>query len=143
MARLMKLPTLERGEIIVLAITERDGQWEPEWEPLRETVYGRQFTAVSRETLEHALRGFSRPLSDALGIPPVGALRKIPGPSRACYARRKCPFYEPHACHPQAAKMPWCFEPDDINDKKVRQSAAQAIEQWREGVYLLAVNYDD
>jgi hypothetical protein len=143
MARLIKLPTVERGEIVVLAIAERGGTWEPDWEPLRGTVYGKQFTLVDRETLEHALRGFSRPLSNALGIPPVGALRKVPKPSRECYTRRKCPFYAPRHCHPEAAKMPWCFEPDAVKDEKVRKAAAQAIEQWREGVYLVVVHHDD
>jgi hypothetical protein len=135
----MKLPTLERGEIIVLAISVKDGKWEPDWEPIRGTAFGDQITVVSRETLDHALHGFSRPLSRALGIPPAGALKKVPKASRQCYVRSKCPFVDPRACRPEATKMPWCFEPDGFDDENVRRTATQAIEQWREGVYVLAV----
>jgi len=133
----MKLPTLERGEIEVLAL---EG-WEPEWASLEGTVYGRQFTPIPRATLDHALHGFSRPLSQALGIPPAGALCKVPEPSRACYVRGKCPFFEGRHCHPQATKMPWCFEPD-IEDPVVRNAVGRAIELWREGVYVLVVTDD-
>jgi hypothetical protein len=133
----MKLPTAERGELEVLAL---DG-WEPDWAPLRGTVFGNQLTVMPREALNHALHGFSRPLSRALGIPPVGALRKIPKPSRACYARRKCPFFVPRNCSPTADKMPWCFDPD-IEDEALRSAAARAIGYWREGVYVLVVTDD-
>ena len=134
----MKLPTAERGDIEVLAIDIRDGCWEAEWEPLRGTVFGDQFSVVSREALDHGLHGFSRPLSDALGIPPAGALRKVPKPARACYERAKCPYFEPRNCHPDSRKMPWCFEPD-IDDERIRVAAAKAISMWREAVYLVAV----
>lgn len=141
MVRRMKLPTIERGEIDVLAIDERNGEWEPEWEPLRGTAFGNQFSVVSRETLDHALRGFSRPLSQALGIPPVGALKKIPLASKLCYLRLKCPFHDAHRCFPEAKRMPWCFEPDDVAEG-VRRAATRAIELWREGVYVLVVKDD-
>lgn len=135
----MRLPTAERGEIELLAIDIREGRWEAEWEPLRGTVYGDQFSIVSREALNHALHGFSRPLSVALGIPPAGALRKIPKPSRGCYVRAKCPFFRPQHCHIESAKMPWCFEPDAIEDSKIRMAVAKAVSLWREAVYLVAV----
>ena len=135
MARRMRLPTAERGDIEVLALNG----WEPDWAPLEGTAFGNQFTPITREVLDHALHGFSRPLSQALGIPPAGALLKVPKPSRACYARSKCPFVEPRHCHPGADKMPWCFEPDDIEDPAVRFAASRAIELWREGVYVLVV----
>jgi hypothetical protein len=135
----MKLPTAERGDIEVLAIEVRDGRWEDEWEPLRGTIFGKQFSAVRRQDVDHALHGLSRPLSAALGIPPAGALRKVPKPSRACYVRPKCPFYEPRACHVESSAMPWCFEPDEVEDETIRQTAAKAISMWREGVYLLTV----
>lgn len=138
----MKLPTLERGEIVVLAIDERNGTWESDWEPLRRTVFGDQLTIISRQTLDHALHGYSRPLSNALGIPPAGALLKIPEASRQCYVRRKCPFYDVRACRSDARKMPWCFEPDAFEDEEVRRAATQAIERWREGVYVLVVTND-
>lgn len=135
----MKLPTLEMGEIEVLTIDEKDGKWEPDWEPLRGTRIGDQFSVVARQTIDHALHGLSRPLVDALGIPPSGALLKLPQDARECRLRRRCPFYEPKQCHPRASKMPWCYEPDGIDDDLERLAAAKAIEEWRQGVYLVIV----
>lgn len=124
--------------IQVLAIWERGGEWEPEWEPLRDTVVGDQFSSCSQEALDHALHGLCRPLVDALGIPPAGALRKLLPASRECFRRRKCPLYLPRRCLLDSSKMPWCFEPEGVPDG-VRETATRAIELWREVVYLVVV----
>lgn len=124
--------------IHVLAIWERDGGWESEWEPLRDMLVGDQFSSCSQEALDHALHGLCRPLVDALGIPPAGALRKLLKESRECHRRRKCPLYLPRCCLLDSSKMPWCFEPDGLADG-VRETATRAIELWREGVYLVVV----
>ena len=139
MSRRMMLPTREMGPVTLLAVSERGGQWEEEWAPLRGTRFGDQFTVISRDTLNHALHGLSRPLVDALGIPPVGALRKLLPEHRVCYRRRTCPFYDEAQCFPTATKMPWCFEPDEVPDDLVRKTASKAIEEWRAGVYVCIV----
>jgi len=103
---------------------------------------------VSREVVDHALHRLSRPLVDSLGIPPQGALRKIPEASRLCLRRRRfannrpCPLQGPE-CHVLATKMPWCFEPDDIEDEAIRRAASMAIEHWRAGVYVVVIEEDD
>lgn len=141
MSRRVKLPTLEKGEVQLLLLNG----WEKEWAILRDTAFGNLFSVVPHAAVEHALRRLSRPLVDALGIPPEGALRKVPKVSRECLLRRKrtghrpCPFYDRNQCFPIATKMPWCFEPDGIEDEKIRKMAAQAIELWREGVYVVVV----
>lgn len=140
MPRRVKLPTLEMGEVQLLLLTG----WEEPWNRLRGTPFGDQLSVVSREAVDHALHGLSRPLVDSLGIPPVGALRKIPDESRECLLRRRgqnhrpCPLYGPE-CHVESPKMPWCFEPDGIEDEGVRRAAGLAIEQWRAGVYVVVV----
>lgn len=139
MSRRMKLPTREMGEVHLLAIWETDGRWESPWEPLRGTPVGNQFSIISQDALDHALKGWSKPLSDALGIPPSGALRKLPDAARECEKRRTCPFFEPRQCHPGGTNMPWCFEPAGYKDELVRQAVARAIEEWRAGVYLVIV----
>src|SRR4051812_1481223 len=99
------------GDLQLLLISEEaDGRWEPEWEPLRGTVFGDQFTVMTRETIEHGLHRWSKPVVDALGISPEGALKKIPPGSRECFRRKVCPLYDPKLCFPESKNMPWCFE---------------------------------
>lgn len=142
MPRRVKLPTLEMGEVQLLLL---DG-WEKEWAVLEGTAFGDQFSTVAHEAVEHALRRLSRPLVDALGIPPAGALRKVPKVSRECFMRlkraglpRPCPLYDRFTCYPTAPEMQWCFEPDGVEDETARKMAARAIELWREEVYVVVV----
>lgn len=140
MSRRMRLRNDEHGGFVeVLAIWEREGQWEDDWEPLRSTVVGDQFSLCSQDALDHALKGLSRPLTDALGPEPAGCLRKLGKAATECERRRECPFYDRRNCLITAKKMPWCFEPDIELDQEVRQCATKAIELWREGVYLVIV----
>lgn len=139
MTRQVKLSTREMGDLHLLLIREEGGCWESEWEPLRGTVFGNQFTTISKETLDHGLNRYSRPLVDALGISPEGALKKIPLESRECFRRRVCPLYEPKNCFPEAKNMPWCFEPDGVASEGVRYAATRAFEQWRDRVYLVVI----
>jgi len=141
MSRRVKLPTQEMGEVQLLLL---DG-WEKEWAVLKGTAFGNLFSVVPHEAVEHALRRLSRPLVEALGIPPEGALRKIPKASRECLMRpkgagkRPCPLYDSFTCYPTAPTMQWCFEPDGIEEEAVRKMASRAIEVWREGVYVVVV----
>ncbi len=141
MSRKIKFITKELGDVHLLAIWERGGQWEPEWEPLRGTRMGDQFTQIRQAVLDQALIKHLRPLVEALGIPPAGALRKLPLEQRACYQRNTCALFGKE-CHPFSPKMPWCFEPEGVADEKVRKATALAIECWREGVYLVVVLED-
>lgn len=126
------------GELRLLLIsTEKDGSWEAEWEPLRGTTFGEQFSLVSKAAVEHVLHGWSKPLSDALGIPPEGALKKIPSESRVCFRRNVCPIFDSKQCFPEAKNMPWCFEPDGVAAEPVRYAATRAFEHWRDRVYLV------
>ena len=139
MPRLVKLPTLEMGELHLLLISESKGVWEEEWEPLRGTVFGDQFTVLSKEVLDHGLHRWTKPLVDALGITPEGALRKIPRESRECFQRKRCPLYIPSRCFPESKNMPWCFEPDGVASEQVRHTATRAFEYWRDRVYLVVI----
>lgn len=128
------------GELqLFLISTKKDGSWESEWELLRGTVFGDLFSKVSKENVEHALHKLSRPLVDSLGVPPEGALRKLPVENRLCFRRVKCPFFDPKKCFPEAKNMPWCFEPDGVADESVRVVATQAIERWRKRIYLVVI----
>lgn len=139
MPRPVKVKTQEMGQVRLMLIREQGGTWEEEWEPLRGTVFGDQFTSTTKETIEHALKGWSRPLVDALGIPPEGALKKIPPESRQCFRRHVCPIYDQKICFPEARNMPFCFEPDGVAQEAVRYAATRAFEQWRDRVYLVII----
>jgi hypothetical protein len=140
--RRVKLPTREGiGEVVLALLTG----WEKPWDALRNTKYAASFSRVSKKAIDHALHGWSKPLSDSLGISPQGALLKVAKEQRECFLRHKgegrkpCPLYNKAICHIQSPKMPWCFEPDNISTNEIRSAAAQAIALWREGVYLVIV----
>jgi hypothetical protein len=138
--RRVKLSTREMGEVTLLLIDRAaDGTWEAEWESLRNTVFGAQFSVISRDVLNHALNGWSKPLSEALGISPEGAILKIPLISRECFLRRNCPMYEPRDCSPRALNMPRCFEPGGVTAEIARATASQAIDEWRNHVHLVVI----
>lgn len=126
------------GEVKLLVFWEKLGRWENEIEPLRGTRIGEQFSFIEQADLTHALHGLSRPLVDALGIPPAGALRKLPEAAKVCAKRRKCPFYVARDCHTGAKKMPVCFEPDGLAGA-AQTAAALVVSEWREGVYVVVV----
>lgn len=134
----MKLPTREMGELEILAIWERRGVWE-DFQLLRGTRIGDQLSIVSQDDFDHALHRLSRPLVDRLGIPPAGALRKLPLAAKECANRMKCPLYKASECHPLAKKLPWCFEPDGLTNDEARQSAARLIQEWAQGVYVVVI----
>jgi hypothetical protein len=139
MSRRLKLPTRELGELKLIAIRESGGLWEPEWEPVRGTLFGDLFSTVSKEDLDHALNGWSWPLVQSLGLSPEGALIKVPLGSRQCYRRSKCSLYIERDCHLESKRMPWCFEPDGVAEENIRKVASKVIEEWRQGVYLIVI----
>jgi hypothetical protein len=138
MPRRVTVKTKELGQLDVLLVREAEGRWEPEWEPLRETVIGGLATQVPRGVVETALLGYSWPLVQQLGLAPAGALRKLPPEARVCSQRRTCGLWRAEDCHVRAKGMPWCFQPDTLPLK-----AAEVIQLWREGVYLIVTLEDN
>jgi hypothetical protein len=129
------------GDLDLYLIYQTGEHWEAEWKPLQGDPITELLTVVSLETMTHALKGLSRPLIQSLGIPPEGALRKLP--NKKCYQRGPCPFYDKKRCQPTAKSMPWCFEPDDIEDVPARKLASSLIKMWREGVYVVVVQQEE
>ena len=132
MPRYLTVNTKELQRVSMLVIRETAGVWEPEWEPLRETCIASLFTRVTRGALEHALRGWSWPLISALGLPPEGALRKLPSSAKTCRDAGTCGVYQAEHCHPLAKKMPVCFHPKDLP-----YPAQEVIRLWRENSYVV------
>ena len=128
----------ERGQVELLLVRMVGGRWEPEWEPLRETAVGELLPVVTREDIEHALNGYTRPLFRGLGLPPDGALRKLPKEAKECRERRTCRLWRAEECHPVAKAMPWCFQPDGLPMK-----AAEAVQLWREKVHIVIALEED
>ncbi len=143
MSRRLKLATDQKGFLGIIRIQEKkDGTWEDEWEPLRETPLASLFSRVSQENLNHGLHGHSKPFVDALGISPEGALRKLP--SQECSQRAGCTFYAPRKCLTTSSKLPWCYEPDGMElSERAASMAAQAVFNWQKKVYLVVVPDED
>lgn len=141
MAREVKIPTNELGEVKLYAIWETQGKWEFEWESLRGTPVGALFSQAPQEAFTLALGGWARPLALCLGLPPAAALRKLPKPLWECVHRKQCPIFDKKRCFPTAKDMPWCFEPE-VGDVSQRLAIAKAVELWREEVYVLVITED-
>ena len=138
MSRRLKIVAREMGGVELLLIDQMGDVWESEWAPLQGTPLGTMFPVVSDEVMNHAIRGWTKPLVEALGLPPQGALRKLPEEYRACTHRGRCPTYVPASCSPMHKKMPDCFQPDCVNEA-TRTLAYEVLRLWHEGVYIVVV----
>lgn len=137
MPRQLKLKTHEMGDLDLYLIYQYGDDWEEEWRPLQGDPITSLLTVIPQEMMDHALKGLTRPFIKALGIPPEGALRRLP--SSLCDKRAHCPFYRKKECVPLYKKMPQCFEPSGIADLEARRLAGSLVQMWREGVYLVVV----
>lgn len=137
MPRQLSLKTHEMGDLELYLIYQYGKVWEEEWRPLQGEAITKLLTVVSQEMMDYALKGLTRPFIKVLGIPPEGALRKLP--NSLCDRRMLCPFYRKKECVPLYKKMPSCFEPAGIEDLEARRLAGDLVRMWREGVYLVVV----
>lgn len=137
MPRQLSLKTHEMGSLELYLIYQYGELWEEEWRPLQGEAITSLLTVVTQEMMDHALKGFTRPFVKSLGIPPEGALRKLP--NGTCDKRIMCPFYRKKECTPLFKTMPMCFEPAGIEDLEARRLAGLLVRMWREGVYLVVV----
>lgn len=121
------------GTLQLYLIYSYSGQWEAQWAPMNGVL---DLPVVSVETMNHALRGWTRPLVDGLGPPPEGRLRLMPWLARSCVSRATCALFDVKRCGALLKNKPWCFEPDGV---EARQLVAEIINLWREGVYVVVV----
>jgi hypothetical protein len=135
----MKLKTRERGFLEVFTIQETGGRWEASWDVLRGTLVGGLFSRVGQAELNHALNGWTHPLVAALGLSPEMALAKLP--SQRCEKQSRCPLYDPRKCLLSSRKLPWCYEPAQLEelDATALTRAAEVIFLWRQQVYVVIV----
>lgn len=137
MPRRLKVSTRELGMVEMYLIYAKGDEWEAEWKPLQGTDVGALFTVVTKEVMDHALWGYSKPLVNALGLPPKGALHKMPHP--LCTKRVGCTFYEARDCVPTGRDLPHCYWPEGLASNASRDLAYEAVRLWREGVYIAVV----
>ena len=136
MPRRLTIPSAEMGPVELYLIYEYDGTWEEEWQPLQGAM---DLPVVTRAVIEHALKGWTRPLADNLGPPPKGQLRRLP--SRRCALekpedKKPCPLHDERRCLLLSSKMPWCFEPNGISPGNL---AGEIVKLWRQEVYVVVV----
>ena len=139
MPRRLKVVTREMGPVELQLIYQTGDEWEAAWAPLQPTAFAPLIPVISDVIINHAIRGWTKPFVTALGLPPQGALRKIPPEHRQCEFRGRCPFYTAVNCIPTAKKLPNCFQPVNLGADNVRILAYEAIRLWREGVYVVVV----
>jgi hypothetical protein len=132
----------ELGKLELYLIYNTAGEWESSWRALQDHEVAALFTVVTKTVMDQALVGWTKPLVDALGVQPQGALRKLPVVARECDTRTRCSLYAPNECHPTAKKMPWCYTPGGLVDDELRRLVSEAINLWREGVYVVVVTQE-
>lgn len=135
MARQVKLQTREMGDLHLMLVRSQQGVWEADWEPLRTTQYAEYVTKVSRETLDHALHGWTSPLVKALGPEPRLILHRLSPDSKQCAIWNDCIFYQKADCLPKAKKMPNCFQPVGVPV----ELGYEVLRLWRDSVYVVIV----
>ena len=133
MPRRLQIPSAEMGILQLYLIYSYAGVWEAEWAPMRGVL---DLPAVGVDVMNHALRGWTRPLVDALGPAPAGRLLLMPKVARDCGLRSTCPLFNAKHCGALKKKKPWCFEPDGL---EARLLVAEIINLWREEVYVVLV----
>lgn len=139
MPRRLKILAPEMGGTLELyLIYSYGGVWEEEWRLLQKVVQ-LDLPAVSKEVMDQALVGWTRPLVNALGPEPKGKLRLLPRVTRECANRDTCPLFDRAQCGSLLKRMPWCFEPDGLEEKAL---AAEVIKMWRDEVYVVVVQED-
>jgi hypothetical protein len=122
------------GPLELYLIYDEGGTWEEEWRDLQGVI---ALPVISKEDMDHALHGWTRPLVDQLGPPPQGMLRQLPQAARSCRHERACPFYNKRRCGLLLGKMPWCFEPAGFSG--AHNLVAEVVKYWRSEVYVLLV----
>jgi hypothetical protein len=127
------------GAVELLLIYQVGDLWEPEWRPLQGSSVAALLPILTDETMNHAIRGWTKPFVTALGLPPAGSLRKLPKTAQQCEHRDNCPFYQAAQCVPVAKRLPNCFQPSNLDGAEARSLAYEAIRLWREGVYIAVV----
>jgi hypothetical protein len=135
-SRGLTLNTREMGKIGLLLVYDFDGTWEEEWRPLQGHPMAKLLVSAPHDTIEHAILGYSLPLTNALRLSPKELIHKLP--SRECEKAKTCPLYIKDHCLPTSKQMPWCFEPSGFSEP-VRRLVAELIRLWREGVYVVVV----
>jgi len=139
MPRRVRLPTAEKGTLEVLVVRSKGGTWEGDWEALKGTPVGRSFSVVKQADFDHVLNGLSKPFVDALGLPPEGALRKLP--TKQCARRDRCTLHDGKRCVTDSKKgLPWCFELAGLDLPPAAMTlATEVLFGWRSGVYVVVV----
>jgi hypothetical protein len=131
--RRLQIPSVEIGVVQLYLIYSYSGAWEQEWAPMKGVL---DLPVVSRETMDHALRGWTRPLVDGLGPAPAGRLLLMPRAARDCALRATCRGFDAKRCGALLRKMPWCFEPDGVESRLL---VTEVINLWRDEVYVVVV----
>jgi len=138
-SRRLKIASAEMGFLELYLIYQYGADYEADWKPLQGHPLAGLFTSVSKETMDHALKGFTRPFVQQLGLPPLGCLHKIPTGSRECAHVAECPFYDKMACLPTSKKLPNCYQPAGVEGDVARQLGHEVVALWREGVFIVVV----
>ncbi len=145
MSRRVVLDTKELGSIELLLLHQDDlGVVEAPFDKLLGTeIYQSVVTKAPFLAVEHALRGYSFPLTNLLTPDPKVCLSVlVPKGQRSCELRGRCNLYDPQACLASHPMRPYCFVPGGLQEDQVLP-ASMLIDALREHHYIIEVLNDD
>lgn len=135
---LITLAKSEWGPLSLLRPLPREGDdWGllagargTDWEPHLKVIPG--------STLSYALHGYTKPLVDLLGRPPLVSARKIPDQVGFCrkYKNKTCAIRK-ELCRP-GGDTPLCYEPD-VDELALEEALYEVVMAWKDGIYVLII----
>ena len=135
MARQVHLKTREMGPLDLMLVRSVAGVWEAEWAPLQDAPYAEYLTRIVKDTLDHALHGWTLPLVQGLGPSPRMILHRLSPDAKQCSLWEGCIFYRKRDCIPNAKNLPNCYQPRGVP----AELGYELIRLWRESVYVVIV----
>lgn len=143
MPRELKIKVREMGVIDAFLIhADKAGTWEPEWAPLQGSDMGQLVPVLTAGELDAALKGWTRPLFDKLGLAPRLVVRKLPLLDQRCLEEEGCVLRDKGRCTPLSSKMPTCYRPGGQEGEAALFLGYLLLSYWRSGVYVLVVKED-
>ena len=115
-----------------------NGVWLGEWRKLQTTDQYRELidliSFVPYEVVEHAIRGYTNPLENALGPPPEACLLVMS--HEECAEKKHCAMYNPERCYP-CFKAPICFDLE-FRSLETAPLIRTVLRSWIDHYYVVA-----
>ena len=119
------------GHIKVMVLVPEDPHWA-----ILETPLAKHLNRIPFTTYQHALKGYTAPLHQALGLNAKLTLRTLP---QECSKAPRCPFHDARKCLAGLAAVPFCHQPVGIQDA-LQPYYREVLSALHDGCYVVCVD---